>query len=54
MWFEINFGLKINSEKSELFLVRRVANVEELVSVLECGEGRAPHHLLGPLPKCSS
>ena len=34
MWFEAILGIKINLGKSELILVGRVANVEELTMEL--------------------
>lgn len=30
MWFEVIYGLKINLEKSDLILIRVIANVEGL------------------------
>ncbi|RVX12646.1 LINE-1 reverse transcriptase-like [Vitis vinifera] len=42
MWFEAISGLKINLDKSEIFPVGRVDNVEELVFELGCKVGAFP------------
>lgn len=42
MWFKAIFGLKINMEKSELILVGRMPNCEELASLLGCNVGSFP------------
>ena len=47
MWFEAISGLKINLDKSEIFLVGRVDNVEELVFELGCKVGAFPSYYLG-------
>ena len=47
MWFEAISGLKVNLDKSELFLVGIVENVEELASELGCKVGRLPSTYLG-------
>ena len=36
MWFGPNSGLKINLEKSELILVGRVENLDDLLDELRC------------------
>ncbi|RVW79159.1 Apoptosis inhibitor 5-like protein API5 [Vitis vinifera] len=55
MWFEAISGLKVNLDKSELFLVGIVENVEELASELGCKVGRLPSTYLGrPLGAPSS
>uniref|UniRef100_A0A7N2N1F2 Uncharacterized protein n=1 Tax=Quercus lobata TaxID=97700 RepID=A0A7N2N1F2_QUELO len=41
-WFEIILGLKINLDKSDLFLVGVVPNFEMLVGVLGCKQGLLP------------
>ena len=35
-WFEASFGLKINLEKSEMILMGRVENIEELAAAFGC------------------
>ena len=47
MWFEAISRLKVNLDKSELFLVGIVENVEELASELGCKVGRLPSTYLG-------
>ena len=47
MWFEAISGLKVNLDKSELFLVGIGENVEELASELGCKVGRLPSTYLG-------
>ena len=47
MWFEAISGLSINLNKSEIFLVGRVENVEVLASELGCKVGTLPSTYLG-------
>ena len=47
MWFEAISGLSINLNKSEIFLVGRVENVEVLASELGCKVGTLPSTSLG-------
>ena len=47
MWFEVISGLKINLDKSEILLVGRVDNVEELAFELGCKVGALPSYYLG-------
>lgn len=47
MWFEAIFGLKINIEKSELILVGRVDDLEDLASILGCRVWQLPSTCLG-------
>ena len=47
MWFEVIFGLRINLEKSALFLVGEVADVEVLALELGCKVGSLPTSYLG-------
>ena len=47
MWFEAILGLKINLHKSEILLVGRVENVEELALELGCKVGALPSSFLG-------
>ena len=47
MWFEALLRLKINLEKNELILIRRVSNIELLASELGCKVGRLPSTFLG-------
>ena len=49
MWFEAISGLSINLNKSEIFLVGRVENVEVLASELGCKVGYLPSTYLGLL-----
>ena len=45
MWFEACSGLRINLEKSELILVGRVHNIDELALELGCKVGSLPSNL---------
>ncbi|RVX05596.1 hypothetical protein CK203_027274 [Vitis vinifera] len=47
MWFEAISGLKVNLDKSELILVGRVENVDDLVGKLGCKVGRLSSTYLG-------
>ncbi|RVW54845.1 hypothetical protein CK203_071588 [Vitis vinifera] len=47
MWFETISGPKINLDKSEILLVGRVENVEDLVLELGCKVGPQPSSYLG-------
>ena len=47
MWFEVIFGLKANMDKSELILVGRVENVDDLACDLGCKVGSLPSTYLG-------
>ena len=47
MWFEAILGLKINLTKSELILVGRTENLDELGLVLGCKVGVLPTTYLG-------
>ena len=47
MWFGPNSGLKINLEKSELILVGRVENLDDLLDELRCKVGSLPSSYLG-------
>ena len=47
MWFETILGPKINLDKSEILLVGRVENVEDLVLELGCKVGPQPSSYLG-------
>ena len=47
MWFEACLGLKINLEKSELILVGRVHDIEDLTLELGCKVGELPSCYLG-------
>ena len=47
MWFEAICGLRINLDKSELILVGKVNNVEDLVLELACKMGGLPSFYLG-------
>lgn len=47
MWFGANLGLKINLEKSELILVGRVENLDDLLDELRCKVGSLPSSYLG-------
>ena len=42
MWFEAISGLKVNLDKSELFPMGNVENMEELAFELGCKVGRLP------------
>ena len=43
MWFEVISGLRINLDKSEILLVGKVENLEELALELECKVGTLPY-----------
>ena len=47
MWFEGYSGLRINFEKSELILVGRVDNIDDLTLELGCKVGNLPSCYLG-------
>ena len=47
MWFEVISGLSINLEKSELILMGRVENVEEVALEFGCKVGILPSSYLG-------
>ena len=47
MWFEAISGLKINLDRSEIFPVGRVDNVEELAFESGCKVGALPSYYLG-------
>ena len=47
MWFEAILGLRANLEKSELILVGRVENVEELAEEFGYKVGKLPSTYLG-------
>ena len=47
MWFEVILGLKINLTKSELILVGRMENLEELALVIGCKAGMLSTTYLG-------
>ena len=47
VWFEAFSGLKINLEKSSIFPVGRVENLEELAKELGCISGSLPTTYLG-------
>ena len=47
MWFEACSGLRINLEKSELILVGRVHDIEDLALELGCRVGGLPSCYLG-------
>ncbi|KAL6323790.1 hypothetical protein AAG906_002258 [Vitis piasezkii] len=47
MWFEAISGLKVNLDKSELILVGRVENVDDLAGELGCKVGRLSSTYLG-------
>ena len=47
MWFEAVSGLKINVNKSEIFPIGTVANLEELASELGCKVGSLPTSYVG-------
>ena len=49
MWFETISRLRVNVEKSELILVGRVGNVEELADEFRYKVGRLPSTYLGML-----
>lgn len=45
MWFEAILGLKVNLDKTEIILVGRIDNLEELVVELGCQIGSLPSYL---------
>ena len=47
MWFEAISGLRINLEKSELILVGRVENIDDLALDFGCRVGSLPSTYLG-------
>ena len=47
MWFEAVLGLRINLEKSELILVGRVENIDDLAMEFGCRVGSLPSTYLG-------
>lgn len=47
MWFEAILGLKINLDKSEILLMGRVENVEDLALELGCKVEVLPFYYLG-------
>ena len=47
MWFKVIYGLKINLDKSELILVGKVSNKEDLAMVVGCKVGSLPSTYLG-------
>ena len=47
MWFEVISSLRINLDKSEIFSVGRVENLEVLVLEVGCKVGRLPTSYLG-------
>ena len=47
MWFETISGLKVNLDKSDLILVGRVENVDDLACELGCKVGSLPSTYLG-------
>ena len=47
MWFEAASGLRINLEKSELILVGRVENIDDLAWEFGCSLGSLPTTYLG-------
>ena len=47
MWFEAIFGLRVNMDKSELILVGRLENVEDLSAELGCKVGSLSSTYLG-------
>ena len=47
MWFKGCSGLRINFEKSELILVGRVDNIDDLTLELGCKVGSLPSCYLG-------
>ena len=47
MWFEAVLGLRINLEKSELILVGRVENIDDLALEFVCRVGSLPSTYLG-------
>ena len=47
MWFEAISGLRINLDKSEIFPVGRVENMEALAFEFGCKVGRLPTTYLG-------
>ena len=49
MWFEAISSLRINLDKSEILLVGRVDNVEDLALELGCKMGVLPSYYLGLL-----
>ena len=42
MWFEVVLGLRINLEKSELILVGRVEDIDDLAMDFGCRVGNLP------------
>ena len=47
MWFKVIYGLKINLDKSELILMGKVSNKEDLAMVVGCKVGSLPSTYLG-------
>ena len=47
MWFEAMSGLKVNLDKSEIIVVGRVENVEELALEFGCKVSQLPSSYLG-------
>ena len=47
MWFEAIYGLRINLDKSELILVGRMGNIDDLALDLGCKIGDLPFSYLG-------
>ena len=47
IWFEACSGFRINLEKSELILIGRVENINDLALKLGCKVGGVPSHYLG-------
>ena len=47
MWFEAISGLRVHMDKSELILVGKVENVEDLVTELRCQVGSLLSTYLG-------
>ena len=47
MWFEAISGLKVNLDKSDLILVGRVENMDDLACELGCKVGSLPSTYLG-------
>ena len=49
MWLEVILGLRINLEKSELILMKKVENLDDLIVGLGCKVGSLPSSYLGLL-----
>lgn len=47
LWFEAMSGLKVNLQKSELIVVGKVGNANQLANLMGCNFGKLPSTYLG-------